>query len=567
MADFTSINGYNVKDKIAREAISNLLSKTLTPEDYGAVGDGVTNDSDAIKAMFAEANATKTPVKFDGTKTYVVDAIEQAIEVDTDFNDCCLVLPPSGKVFITEVGEDVTISSANVTATGIANSDVANKSYTILTDLLLGVRYEENYYYQQHMVCNSDGNFINSPWYQDVKSGKTWTLKNVMDLKPNIEIKNVRLKLQSSETFPIFFNITRNNVAVKNVYVEQSIESNTGAELILAKNTSNLLFENISPCNVQRSADTYGYLIGLFGCSDVTIKNINANNGWGVIGTHFVTNVRYEKCNVNRIDNHFGWFGKYLIDDCFISGSHGYISFGFGYGKFTVANSVINRSALSSSNSAIALRADLPPIFDADFLIDNCKIIGNGKDESAFSFSNGVDAPTDLYGGNINITVRNCNIDNFGKLFLSRLNQNLVGNMSIKILDSITNFKGIAYIVDLDAGKVCNELMVSNSTFKSDMAYPQTFIADSKYISIVNCYLPLSPYNNFGGSEIVTIKGNHITYMTEPPFNPTKLLVIVDNTNVMSLKAFSSTTPSKVINNNTTTGDKTNLASWNNVAE
>lgn len=64
MAEFSSLNGYDVKDKIARENIIeiendiNLLSTFVTPQMFGAVGDGVTDDTLPIKNMVLDATSS-----------------------------------------------------------------------------------------------------------------------------------------------------------------------------------------------------------------------------------------------------------------------------------------------------------------------------------------------------------------------------------------------------------------------------------------------------------------------------------------------------------------------------
>ena len=63
------------------------MGKYLTYEDFGAKGDGVTDDFEAIIACHEDANKTKTPVKAkDGAKYYIGGKNASAnIMTDTDF--------------------------------------------------------------------------------------------------------------------------------------------------------------------------------------------------------------------------------------------------------------------------------------------------------------------------------------------------------------------------------------------------------------------------------------------------------------------------------------------------
>ena len=68
-------------------------AKYVTYADFGAVGDGVTNDFFAIKAAHDFANEKGLPVKADGTKTYLiteteVDGVAETISIKTDTDWC-----------------------------------------------------------------------------------------------------------------------------------------------------------------------------------------------------------------------------------------------------------------------------------------------------------------------------------------------------------------------------------------------------------------------------------------------------------------------------------------------
>ena len=60
--------------------------KTIKYSDYGAVGDGVTDDSEAIRRAHEAANRFKLPVEGESGKTYYIGVLESTIQIKTDTN-------------------------------------------------------------------------------------------------------------------------------------------------------------------------------------------------------------------------------------------------------------------------------------------------------------------------------------------------------------------------------------------------------------------------------------------------------------------------------------------------
>ena len=95
-------------DAVSTDAASDAVKKPYTAgtfpkdatevrySDFGAVGDGVTDDQKAIRLAHNIANARNLPVKADEGKTYYINAAESTktieIETDTDWTGASFIL-------------------------------------------------------------------------------------------------------------------------------------------------------------------------------------------------------------------------------------------------------------------------------------------------------------------------------------------------------------------------------------------------------------------------------------------------------------------------------------------
>lgn len=76
MADFKTLNGYLVKDEYARQEIDNILNNKVfvTPQNYGAAGDDVSDDTTAMQTAINEA-VENNYILLIPVGTYRVDAL------------------------------------------------------------------------------------------------------------------------------------------------------------------------------------------------------------------------------------------------------------------------------------------------------------------------------------------------------------------------------------------------------------------------------------------------------------------------------------------------------------
>lgn len=548
----------------------------LTFEQFGAIGDGVTDDSDAIKDCIEKANKTGMSIRCVPNQSYKVSAISQVVDCNIDFNGSSLIMPESGIVFTTKRGTDMLINSDIIKRGALEGIVLTNKSFTVTTTMSQGKRYnsssENELYYMQHMCTDEDGNFINTPWYQDVVSGQTWTLTNVMDLQPSITIENVKIVMDdTSNTISRFLDCFRNNVHLKNIIVVNPINVTSGGYLIGLNHCSNCSVSNVRGCNLNLSSSVYGYFLQTFCASDIVVEDVQlSGKGWGWNANTAVSNMAFRHCNVNRIDVHYNWYGYFVADDCFISGLQSVINIGgMGYGLFKVSNCAIEKDSLFTS-AFINFRNDAPAIFDGEVLIENCVFNYNGSESDnavGLLFSAAFTDKKDFSVGNLTITLKGCEFNNVVTGAQFSYDQTFLDYVNLNYVDVIMDFKARTAIFGLicTAGRHLKSFYANKYKMFYEGTPTQTFSNVGLDTTIENSEIAIKYANSLDTSETLKIINSVLNDFGA--LNPTKNL-IVHGCMLKRDASFSSSTPNQSVNGNIIDAKtKNNLASWNNVSK
>lgn len=313
------------------EAIEQKIQK-CTPEMFGAVGDGTTDDTAAIRSCINYANQNGLNVKFTNGKKYKVNQKTSIVaHCSIDFNGSTIILS-GGSVnpFIKlEPLESKTyaLTANSLTEYAVTDERFFNKCITIVSPISLGVRNHDtggNMPFTQTLKTDMNGNFINGKLECEIISG-SYTIRNVHDyLIQTLEIKNVTVdysKVPDSNT-AVFIDSYRSNVKFDNINVVGDMIINKWSYAVLGiYNSCNIEISNIrgnSPYS-SSSGSASGYIVGLYEVADVYMHDCDFGGSatqWGCIGISYISNFVAARVNTNRFDCHYYFTGYFTISDC-----------------------------------------------------------------------------------------------------------------------------------------------------------------------------------------------------------------------------------------------------------
>ena len=400
--------------------------------DYGARGDGKTNDMNAIIAAHRAANSMGVQVRADYGATYYIGAHTESaiIQTDTDWTGASFILDDSKmddskrtiyafKITTAQKSYSIVDQLKGKTITeGQAKLDVTlngeEKAVLILTDettrvyIREGVNQNSGFVQQEIIVLDKDGNV-------DPMTPVIWNWENYTTAKViPVDEKALTVKggtfttiVNQEESRPRFYTtgigIFRSNTVIDGVEHYVIDEGKESAPYYGFFNTEDCAFVTIKNGVVTphwtHTNNPTGHGIASQGTYDLcstraaylTYENLIQSNDimddtyWGIMASKFCKNITLDGCKFSRFDAHEG------VCNATIKNSElGYQGLNaIGFGTLTVENTVIHNTTF------IQLRSDYGSTWKGDFVIKNCKWDpGKGKTLTANTYA--------LIGGNHN---------------------------------------------------------------------------------------------------------------------------------------------------------------------
>ena len=382
----------------------------LTYSAYGAVGDGVTDDFQAIKATHAYANANGLTVYADEGKTYNLGQHNDVITVKTNvvWDGATFIIddrtveptnPVRGRsVFCLDPDE----SSYNVRIDGGLTAGQTNVGVTFNTPVLL---YIANSNVKQYIRYGANAN-SGANQQELILVDEYGNVDPTTPIMWNYDVVTSAIAYPVGDT-PITISggtfITRANAApreytyyARNIMVKRSNVTITGmTHLITDEGNTGAPYNgfiNISYCNnviventvftghkvYKLSSDANNsmgtYDIALASANKIIFKNCTQTNSitdtayWGIMGSNYCKNLTYDGCIFSRFDAHQGTYNATIINSEI---GHQKLSV-IGQGTLYIENTVFH------SDTVVALRTDYGSTWQGEIIFKNITINNTG---------------------------------------------------------------------------------------------------------------------------------------------------------------------------------------------
>ena len=377
------------------------MKKFVLYEDFGAIGDGVTDDMPAIVAAHAYANEHGLPVRAKDGATYYIGGrdLTAVVMTDVDFGTAKFIFDDrrleniKAHVFSVRSAHKVFTPEITSVSAGQKKIDFPHEGRTYVrlynSEKRIFKRKGENANNgvdaTDCFVVDKDGNIENEIVWDYPRVSRA-IAKSIEDTP--IVIRGGTFVTVANRHERVYhyhardFEITRSNVTIEGITHLIDGEGDEGApyagfitvseavdvsivNCTLTPHKTYMTKDSNPPFYVNRMG-TYELNLGatirtrLIGIRQT--REITDTRFWGLIGTNFSKEIYIEGCEMSRFDAHMGVTGATIKDSKI---GHQCLSL-IGYGDFYIENSFV------LGHSFVALRGDYGSIWHGNITIKNC---------------------------------------------------------------------------------------------------------------------------------------------------------------------------------------------------
>ncbi len=432
----------NVSQRDARKFKAHGL---IRYSEFGARGDGKTDDIAAIAATHAFANQHGLPVKADEEATYYIGGkdLTAVIRTDTDFGTAAFIIDDTNvenrnaHVFIVSSGlqpfkpeglsslkrnqEKIDVSLPGPSLITVTNSNV--RRY-----IRFGPNQNDGAPQTDIFIADKDGNV-------DMDAPIIWDFDQITDItalpidEKTLTITGGRFTTianQAESRYTYYSRgiaIRRSNVLLDGLEHYVTGEGDHGAPYggfinirdcayVIVRNTiltGRKTYQTIGSAGVPVPMGSYDISlnralnVSFINCSQT--NDINDRAYWGIMGSNYCKNLVLDNCTFSRFDAHMGVVNATIRNSTL--GHQGINA--IGSGTFIVENSTIYGWSL------INLRSDYGSTWQGDFIIRNCVFVPSGGRTTSASLIGGSYSGQHDFGYTCympeRITIENLHID------------------------------------------------------------------------------------------------------------------------------------------------------------
>ena len=351
--------------------------------DYGAVCNGVFDDTLSIRLAHTVANLSNKKVSYSGIKKIAIKA-NANIPVNTSVDFCGaeffiiggINTPPSYSTFNTLFNIE-NPETPLVTVEGTSAGDLTQGSITPTKGLFDGygfavlevpfqipnragtgtVNYEQSFCVVRAGTCTL-------PLSTDLTAFQSQCKVTYRKTSPQIDIHGFYIKEEGWNN-QILFSVNRCNVNIYGVTInhENGAAYDNIHQLIHVNHASNVHILDYQAFGQNVSQTIGSYVLEVDYGADIRIERMHSTwFGWSSTGTNHVNGLYFSDSTITRVDAHAGGHNVF-VDNCVLQDRA--IGIGWGGGQVKVTNSSALRTPIVTN------RPDYGGTFFGDILIDN----------------------------------------------------------------------------------------------------------------------------------------------------------------------------------------------------
>lgn len=395
---------------------------------FGAKGDGKTDDIDAIASAHAFANKHNLPVRADDDATYYISGKNQTaiIQTDTDFGTAKFIIDDTdverhaANVFL------VTSKLKPIKPKGITSLrknqekidiTLPEPSLILVTDANVKrhIRYGNN---RNNGASQTDIFIVDKEGNINADTPIIWDFDQITSISA-LPIDPEPLTIRGGhfttianrvETKPKYFaraiGVRRSNVVIDGVEHHVTGEGELGSPYAGFINISNCAYVEVKNCILSGRKTAWGfndagkkvstgtYDILLVRASNVSFTNCSQTNDindpvyWGIMGSNYCKNIVLDNCSFSRFDAHAG-----VTNATIRNSTLGYQGINaIGGGTLTVENTTVY------GRSFINLRQDYGSTWQGQVFIKDCVFIPFAGKPASASLIGGANAGQHNFG-------------------------------------------------------------------------------------------------------------------------------------------------------------------------